>query len=124
MRHALKTAVAVAAAAALSAGGAQAAPKFHECQHPVVTGEEAYNLHHVSVKTACGVVRDLGRFERHTGNIAKLYTCGGAGHHTPKLKKHAFEGWRLSITKAGDFQMSQGKRSFDVGGTDFPVSCA
>jgi hypothetical protein len=115
-----------AAAVALATGGAApaAVPKIYECQHPLTTGQEAYNLRHVSVKTACKLVRDLGRWENQDHHLTQLYKCVGAGQHTPRLKKHSLEGWKLSITKPGDFQMSRGRSSFDVGGTDFPVDCS
>ena len=96
--------------------------KLIECQHPLITGEEVFNLKNVTAATACPVVLDLGHWEQIRGNIPKLYRCAGPGKHTPVLKLHTFEGWSLAITNAG-FQMSRGHSSFDVGGTDFPVSC-
>lgn len=111
------------AAVALPATGAQAFPKLTECQHPVSTGEEAYHLKNVTAKTACPVVLALGRFERKPANIRKLYECIGPGKHAPRLKLHSFDGWHIAILKAGDFQMSRGRASFDVGGTDFPINC-
>jgi hypothetical protein len=114
--------VLAAAVASIGASGAQASPKLTECQHPVITGEEAYH-HDVTAKTACRVVLDLGRWENKRGNIAKLYKCVGVGKHTPVLKLRSFEGWQLSLTKSGAFQMSRGHASFDVTGTDFPLNC-
>jgi hypothetical protein len=106
-----------------AAGASQASPKLTECQHPLVTGEEAYNLHDVGAVTACTVVRALGRWETHPiSDIRELYACVGAGHHTPELVLHSFDGWKLSLTP--DFRMSRGSRSFDVTGTDFPVNCS
>ena len=122
----LAAALAVAAA---SAGAGQAlsnspvsAQKLIECQHPLVTGEEVFNLKNITAASACPVVLDLGHWEGIRGNIPKLYKCAGPGKHTPVLKLHTFEGWNLAITNSG-FQMSRGRSSFDVGGTDFPVSC-
>jgi len=118
------------AAALLWTTGARAAPtlKLIECQHPVVTGEEVYNLHNITAKMACPVVLDLGHWEYEKGHavqhITELYTCGGLDKRYPKLKLRSFEGRRLSLTKAGDFQMSLGGSSFDVTGTDFPLNCS
>jgi hypothetical protein len=98
-----------------------------ECQHPLVTGEEAYHLKNVTAAVACPVVLALGHWENDPAHAAlhykELYSCGGPGKHTPILKLRSFEGWRLSLTAAGDFQMSRGTSSFDVGGTDFPLNC-
>jgi hypothetical protein len=106
----------------LGAAPAQAMPKLIECQRPVRTGEEIYDLEHVDPATACPVVRALARWEYHPiSHVRELYVCVGPGHHRPRLVLHSFEGWR--ITLAGAFRMSRGNSSFDVTGTDFPVNC-
>jgi hypothetical protein len=106
-----------------AAASAQALPKLTECQHPLVTGEEAYALHDVTAATACPLVRALARWEYHPpSHIEKLYACVGPGHHTPKLVRRRFEGWTLSIHNG--FVMSRGRSSFKVTGTDFPLNCS
>ena len=55
--------------------------------------------------------------------MRRLYTCTGGPTSAPVLRKHTFEGWALHLTRAGDFQMSRGNRSFYVSGTDFPLAC-
>jgi hypothetical protein len=113
------------AALALPAS-AGAAPKLHECQHPVVTGVEVYHLRHVKPATACPVALKLFSWENATpAHARKLYGChrpapGQAGY--PYLKKHHFDGYKLSLSN-GAFTMTRGKRSFRVGGTDFPLNC-
>src|SRR5436853_602360 len=71
--------LALVGALALSTAGARAAarPVSHECQHPLVTGEEAVNVKGVSVPEACKVVRSLGAFLSKPANIRKLYECRG-----------------------------------------------
>jgi hypothetical protein len=111
---------------ALGTGTASAFPKLHECQHPVVTGEEAYNLHNISVKAACKAVRQLGVYLRKPANIRKLYGCNRPHPNAPGkpfLKQHTFDGYDLHIAKSGAFVMSQGNASFSVTGTDFPLNC-
>ena len=118
------TALALGAAAATlgAAPAAQALPKLIECQQPVRTGEEIYALHGVTQATACPVVRALAKWEYHpTSHITALYTCVGPGKHTPKLVRHRFDGWALSIDDG--FVMSRGGASFKVTGTDFPLNC-
>jgi len=118
------------AAAFVPAPGALASPplKLTECQKPLVTGEEVYNLKAVSAAKACPVVLALGHWEYEPGHlvqhITELYGCRGPGKHDPVLKLRSFDGWRLSLTKAGDFQMSRAGSSFDVTGTDFPLNCS
>jgi hypothetical protein len=131
----LKTAVAAAALAAvalltllaLSGSPASAAkPKIYECQHPVVTGQEAVNPKGVSPKEACKVVLALGKFLEKPANIRKLYECKGAtARHPgrPVLLLHEFEGWKLKLQNYA-FIMYQPGASFRVTGTDFPVNCS
>jgi hypothetical protein len=115
---------AACAVAALAPAAAQALPKLTECQHPLVTGEEAYNLKNVTATAACPLVRALAHWEYHPyTHITKLYTCIGPMKRTPKLVLRSFDGWKLSITRVGNFQMSRGSSSFDVTGTDFPLNC-
>jgi hypothetical protein len=114
------------ALAGVGAGTASAFPKLHECQHPMVTGEEAYNLHNITVATACKAVRKLGKYLSKPANIRKLYGChrpkpNAAG--TPFLKMHTFDGYDLKIAKSGAFVMYKGSASFSVTGTDFPLNC-
>lgn len=114
------------AAMALSSGTALAAPKLHECQHPVRTGEEAYDLHHITVKTACAAVLKLGKYLSKPANIRRLYGCHRPRPNypgTPFLKMHTFDGYNLKIARSGAFVMFKGHQSFSVTGTDFPVNC-
>lgn len=112
----------------LAPGRAQAAkPVVHECQHPVITGQEAVNVKGVSVKAACKVVRSLGRFLSKTANIEKLYECKGATARTPGtpvLLMDEFEGWKLKLVKTYNFVMYKKGASFRVTGQDFPVNCS
>jgi hypothetical protein len=128
----LRTALAAAGLAAaallmmLALAGAPASaakPKVYECQHPVVTGQEAVNPKGVTPKEACKVVRSLGRFLSKVPNIRKLYVCKGPGHHTPVLKMDEFEGWKLKLQNYA-FIMHKPGASFRVTGTDFPVNCS
>jgi hypothetical protein len=128
----LRTALAAAGLAAtallvfLALAGAPASaakPKSYECQHPLVTGEEAVNPKGVSPQEACKVVRKLGTFLSKVPNIRKLYICTGPGHHTPVLKMHEFEGWKLKLQNY-NFVMYKMGASFRVTGTDFPVNCS
>ena len=100
-----------------------ATTKYIECQHPVVTGVEVSHLRHVSTRTACPVALALFRWENKDDHIRKLYVCKGKPPGRPVLKTHSFEGWALSIAKSGFFEMSRGRGSFAVSGTDFPVIC-
>jgi hypothetical protein len=130
---ALLAAAGLAAAAvlcllALSAGSAGAAkPKSYECQHPLVTGQEAVNPKGISPKEACVVVRSLGKYLSTVKNIEALYECKGA---TPKkpgkpvLLQTEFEGWHLKLVKEYNFFMTMPGKSFKVTGQDFPVNCS
>jgi hypothetical protein len=127
----LKSTLAAAALAAallislalLGSPAAAAKPKSYECQHPLVTGQEAVNPKDVTPAEACKVVRSLGRFLEKIPNIRKLYTCTGPGHHTPVLKMTEFEGWKLKLVNYA-FVMYKPGASFRVTGTDFPVNCS
>src|ERR1700761_9717648 len=130
----IRTAVAAAALAAaalltlLALTGAPAAaakPKSYECQHPVVTGQEAVNPKGVTPQEACKVVRSLGKFLEKVPNIRKLYECVGETRQhpgRPKLLLHEFEGWKLKLVNYA-FVMYKPGASFRVTGTDFPVNC-
>ncbi|MGH2938783.1 MAG: hypothetical protein ACRDPE_11775 [Solirubrobacterales bacterium] len=127
----LRTAVAAAALAAallmlLAFTGAPASaakPKVYECQHPLVTGQEAVNPKGITPKEACKVVRSLGQFLSKVPNIKKLYKCTGPGGHTPVLLMDEFEGWKLKLQNYA-FIMYKPGASFRVTGTDFPVNCS
>jgi len=131
----LRTALAVAglAAAALltllaltGAPASAAKPKVYECQHPLVTGQEAVNPKGVTPQEACKVVRSLGKFLSKVPNIRKLYECKGetASHPgRPVLLMHEFEGWKLKLQNYA-FIMYKPGASFRVTGTDFPVNCS
>lgn len=129
----LKLAMATAALAALAfvlllaPGHAAAKPVVHECQHPVITGQEAVNVKGISVKEACKVVRSLGKFLSKDANIEKLYECKGATPRkpgTPVLLMDEFEGWKLKLVKTYNFVMYKKGASFRVTGQDFPVNCS
>ena len=68
-------------------------------------------------------MRSLGQFLSKVPNIRKLYACKGPGNHTPVLRMHEFEGWRLKIQNYA-FIMYKPSESFRVTGTDFPVNCS
>lgn len=100
----------------------------HECQKPVRTGVEVYNLHHISSATACPVALELFRWESSSAARQKaLYGCARPRPEAPGypyLRLHRFRGYRLSLSKPGKiFTMSKGRASFEVGGTDFPLNC-
>jgi hypothetical protein len=122
-------AAALAAAALLSmlalagAPASAAKPKSYECQHPLVTGQEAVNPKGVTPQEACKVVRSLGQFLSKVPNIKKLYKCTGPGGHTPVLLMDEFEGWKLKLQNYA-FIMYKPGASFRVTGTDFPVNCS
>jgi hypothetical protein len=112
----------------LSASPAGAAkPKSYECQHPLVTGQEAVNPKGISPKEACVVVRALGKYLSTDKNIETLYECKGA---TPKkpgrpvLLQTEFEGWHLKLVNGYNFYMTMPGKSFRVTGQDFPVNCS
>jgi hypothetical protein len=117
---------ALVAMAILALGGPAAAakPASHECQHPLVTGEEAVGVKGVSVAEACKVVRSLGTYLSKPANIRKLYKCTGPGSHTPVLLMNEFEGWKLKLARGYWFVMYRPGASFRVTGTDFPVNCS
>lgn len=109
-----------------ASASAAAAPVSHECQHPLVTGEEAVNVKGVSVPVACKVVRALGTYLSKPANIRKLYECAGATRKMPGrpvLLMREFEGWKLKLV-GYNFVMYKAGASFRVTGTDFPVNCS
>lgn len=105
------------------ASASAAKPKSYECQHPLVTGQEAVNPKGVSPQEACKVVLALGKFLEKPANTRKLYVCKGPGGHTPVLKMTEFEGWKLKVQNYA-FIMYKSGASFRVTGTDFPVNCS
>jgi hypothetical protein len=120
--------VALLAMLALTGAPASAAkPKVYECQHPLVTGQEAVNPKGIAPKEACKVVLSLGKFLGKPGNIEALYECQGATPKMPgrpKLLMSEFEGWKLKLVKGYNFFMTKPGQSFRVTGTDFPVNCS
>ncbi len=114
---------------ALSAPGEAAASKrYYECQKPLRTGVEVYDLHEVPAVRACPVALQLFAWESSSSaDQSALYGCRrpkpeAAGY--PYLRLRHFRGWRLSLRGTGQtFTMSRGERSFAVGGTDFPLNC-
>lgn len=132
----LKTLLAAAGLAAaavlcllvLSASPAGAAKqKVYECQHPLVTGQEAVNPKGISPKAACVVVRALGKYLSKPKNIEALYECRGATPQKPGrpvLLQTEFEGWHLKLVDGYNFYMTKPGKSFKVQGQDFPVNCS
>ena len=75
-----------------------AQPAMHQCQHPVTTSEDAFDLHGISATTACGVVRDLSHWLTRSWNAQRLYRCQMADNGwngRPILKMHRYDGYRL-----------------------------
>jgi hypothetical protein len=98
-----------------------------QCQHPLVTGQEAVNIKNVSPQTACKTVRALARLIGNGDRPSRLYECAGADRNRPGkpvLKIHRFDGWSLRIVKTFGFRMSRGNASFEVTGQDFPINCS
>jgi hypothetical protein len=119
---------ALVAASMPSAGGALAAPALHECQKPVRTGVEVYDLRNVARAQACHVALALFAWENDGRHWSVLYGChrpqpDAVGY--PYLRLHSFHGWRLSLRGRpyGEFRMSRAASSFLVTGTDFPLNC-
>jgi hypothetical protein len=109
-----------------SAAGASAADS-RQCQHPLVTGQEAVKIKNVSPRAACKVVRALARFIDNGDKPGRLYECAGASSTKPGrpvLKINRFHGWDLRIVKTYGFKMSRGNASFEVTGQDFPLNCS
>jgi hypothetical protein len=110
---------------ASAAGGSGTGSR--QCQHPLVTGQEAVNIKNVSPQVACKVVRSLARLIEDGGKPGRLYECAGASRTRPGrpvLKIHRFDGWNLKIVKTYGFKMSRGNASFEVTGQDFPLNCS
>lgn len=102
------------------------AARSYECQHPLTTGEEAFNLENVSPRIACVAVRALARYIHNGEKAGRLYKCVGLTQShpgVPVLKIHRLAGWNLSIRHSYEFVMSRSRSSFTVGGTDFPLNC-
>jgi hypothetical protein len=116
------------AVVAISLGGPQnaSALKTYQCQHPLVTGQEAFRLKNVSPKTACKAVLAVARFIKNGARPGRLYKCVGLTEShpgKPKLKIHRLAGWNLRIAHQYEFVMFRGRSSFSVSGTDFPLNC-
>lgn len=105
---------------------AAALPKLYECQHPTVTGQEAYHLVDITPTSACIVVRELATFVDNGAKGYKLYRCAGRSKNNPGhpvLVIGHLDGWKLHIASRDGLVMSHGKSSFAVTGTDFPLNC-
>ncbi len=113
----LALAISIMLLCALPTGATAAATV--ECQHPVMTGVEVYELRHITSSSACPVALALFRWETTGRRERELYGCRGIGH--PYLRLRRFQGWHLALTP--DFVMSRHGASFAVGGTDFPINC-
>ena len=94
-----------------------------ECQQPLVTGVEIYNLRHISSSRACPIALALFRWEIDGRHRLSLYRCHELGQPRPHphLRLHAFRGWRLSLTP--DFVMTRHGASFAIAGAGFPLNC-
>ncbi len=122
--------LAALAVVVLAPAGASALPKLYECQKPVTTGVEVSGLRNISKAQACPPALALYKWENASvAHIRALYGChrpkpNEAGY--PYLRLHKFQGWKLSLVGRpyGVFTMSRGRRSFHVGGTDFPLNCS
>ena len=114
---------AIAVAVSVATSSPALAARSTECQHPVLTGVEVSHLSHVSTATACHAALALHSWEIEGNHASMLYRCPANPAGRPVLKKHSFDGWALSITRAGAFQMAHGASSFYVSGTDFPIAC-
>jgi hypothetical protein len=102
-------------------------PTIYDCQHPVVTGEGAYELVHVTATQACRVVRALARFIHNGAQGWRLYRCAGRSSTStgrPVLVIKRFDGWALRVATTSRLVMSRGASSFSVIGTDFPLNCS
>ena len=114
--------------AVLTPAGALAQPRTHQCQHPVKTGVEVYDLHDIPARGACPPALALFAWEYSSqARTRALYGCirpkpEAAGY--PYLRLHRFRGWTLSLSGPGkEFTMTKGVHSFRVTGTDFPLNC-
>ena len=109
------------------AGGVSAkAGVTRECQHPLVTGQEATNIRGVSPKAACKVVRGLARFIDDGQKGGRLYECVGLTKShpgRPVLVIHRFQGWKLRVVNGYGLLLHRPGASFGVAGTDFPLNC-
>jgi hypothetical protein len=114
--------------ALLAPATGQASPALHECQHPLRTGVEIYDLRAVSPRQACPVALELFGWESSSSAHQRaLYGCArpkpeDAGY--PFLRLHRFRGWELALKGPEKrFTMSRGSATFSVTGTDFPLNC-
>ncbi len=126
MRAGLLVAAALAAAALSLPASSLAEPRLYECQHPTVTGQEAYHLVAVSPARACAAVRELAAFVHGGSQGYKLYRCAGrtaSNPGRPVLVISRLDGWKLHISQRYGLVMSRERSSFAVTGTDFPLNC-
>ena len=88
-----------------------------------MTSVEVSHLSHVGSSTACSAALSLYRWENQGRRRAPaVHVHGRAGERAGAAETH-LDGWTLHVTRAGDFEMSRGNRSFYVSGTDFPLAC-
>jgi len=116
------------ALAVLIPAGAGAQPPPHQCQKPVRSGVEVYDLHDITAPSACPVALELFAWEYSSdARTRALYGCHRPRPEAegyPYLRLHRFRGWRLSLRGPGrEFTMSRGRSSFEVSGADFPLNC-
>jgi hypothetical protein len=69
----------VAALALVVSTAPASAARSYECQHPLVTGEEAVHLHNISPRDACRLVRRLATWERHNRPCSAPTSCSAGG---------------------------------------------
>ena len=103
---------------ALSVSFADAARPV-QCHHPVITGVEVFDLHHITSARACPVALALFHWEDGENHETVLYGCHGMLH--PYLRLRTFHGWHLALTP--ELTMSRHGTSFAARGTDFPINC-
>ena len=90
-----------------------------QCQHPVVTGVEVFEMHRITSARACPIALALFHWEDTENHETVLYGCHGMLH--PYLRLRTFHGWHLTLTP--ELTMSRHGTSFAVRGTDFPINC-
>ena len=119
---AVASALLLLACVAPAAGGARSVWTV-ECQHPIVTGVEIYELRHISIAHACPVALAFFRWEVDGKHRLSLYRCHERGqrHPHPHLRLRDFRGWRLELTP--EFVMSRHGASFAIAGDGFPIAC-
>ena len=99
--------VALAAVALLAiilpGGRRRGQAQVYECQHPLVTGQEAVNPKGITPKEACKVVLSLGKYLSKTGEHPKSSTNARTRPRRrpgrPVLLMDEFEGWKLKLNE-------------------------